>query len=248
MKLLEGKATLVTGAARGIGRGIALEFARQGARVAFTYLAHDENVDSLVKELKEIGAEALALEADASNLEATENAINEIHKTFGSIDVIVNNAGITMDTLLLRMSEDQFDKVIKVNLNSVFNSTKSALRTMLKQRSGSIINISSVVGVTGNAGQSNYAASKAGMIGFSQSVAKEVGSRGIRVNCIAPGFITTEMTANLPEEELTKWLANVPLKRPGTAEDVAKACVFLGSDLSTYITGQVLHVDGGMVM
>lgn len=248
MKLLDGKATLVTGAARGIGRGIALEFARQGAKVAFTYLAHDENVDSLKKELNDLGAEAFAIEADASSLEATENAINEIHKTFGSIDVIVNNAGITMDTLLLRMSEDQFNTVIKVNLNSVFNSTKSALRTMLKQRSGSIINISSVVGVTGNAGQSNYAASKAGMIGFSQSIAKEVGSRGIRVNCIAPGFITTEMTANLPEEELSKWLANVPLKRPGTAEDVAQACVFLGSDLSTYITGQVLHVDGGMVM
>ena len=248
MKLLEGKSTLVTGGGRGIGRGIALEFARQGANVCFTYLHEDDNVQSLLAELQEIGVEGLALQADASSMDATVAALEAMHKAFGSIDVIVNNAGITMDNLLLRMSEEQFDTVIRVNLNSVFNSTKAALRTLLKQRSGSIINISSVVGTTGNAGQANYAASKAGMIGFTKSVAKEVGSRGIRANVVAPGFITTEMTANLPEEDLKNWLKNIPLKRAGSVKDIADACVFLASDMSTYVTGQVLHVNGGMYM
>ncbi|MEM0996082.1 MAG: 3-oxoacyl-[acyl-carrier-protein] reductase [Bacteroidota bacterium] len=248
MKLLEGKATLVTGASRGIGKEIALEFARQGAKVAFTDLHSNENTQQLETELRDLGAEVLMVEADASSLEATQTVIETVQKAFGAIDVIVNNAGITMDTLLLRMTEDQFNKVVQVNLNSVFNSTKAALRTMLKQRRGSIINISSVVGLTGNAGQANYAASKAGMIGFSKSIAKEVGSRGIRINCIAPGFIATEMTASLPEDDLKRWLEGIPLKRAGTPADVAQACVFLASDLSTYVTGQVLNVDGGMVM
>lgn len=248
MKALEGKNAFITGATRGIGKGIALEFAAQGANVAITYLFDGDLSPELVSEIEAHGVKCLGIKADASSMADTVAAIEATEAAFGSIDVVVNNAGITMDNLLLRMSEEQFDTVIRVNLKSVFNSTKAVLRTMLKQRSGSIINITSIVGVTGNAGQSNYAASKAGMIGFTQSTAKEVGSRGIRANSIAPGFITTEMTANLPEAELKVWLDNIPLKRPGTVQDIADACVFLASDKSTYITGQTLHVNGGMYM
>lgn len=248
MKLLADKSTLVTGATRGIGRGIALEFAKQGANVAFTYRSSEEAAQSLCKEIEALGVKALGIKSDAASMESTEGVVKEMVEAFGAIDVIVNNAGITKDNLLLRMSEEQFNQVIQTNLNSVFNTTKAAMRQMLRQRSGSLITISSVVGLTGNAGQANYAASKAGAIGFTKSVAKEVASRGIRANVICPGFIATEMTDNVPEEEIKKWLQNVPLKRPGKPEDVANLCVFLGSDLSTYITGQVINVDGGMVM
>ena len=215
MKLLEGKSTLVTGATRGIGRAIALEFARQGAKVAFTYRSSAEKAQSLEKELQALGAEAAGFQADAASYEDTERVIKDMQEKFGAIDVIVNNAGITQDNLLMRMSEDQFNSVIQTNLNSIFNTTKAAMRTMLKQRAGSIINISSIVGITGNAGQANYAASKAGAIGFTKSVAKEVASRGIRANVVAPGFIETEMTDAIPEEDLKNWVANIPLKRPG---------------------------------
>ncbi len=248
MKALEGKNAFITGATRGIGKGIALSFAAEGANVAITYLNDGDLSPDLVSEIESHGVKCLGIKADASSMEDTVAAIEATAKAFGSIDAVVNNAGITMDNLLLRMSEEQFDTVIRVNLKSAFNSTKAVLRTMLKQRSGSIINITSIVGVTGNAGQSNYAASKAGMIGFTQSTAKEIGSRGIRANSIAPGFITTEMTANLPEAELKTWLENIPLKRAGVVEDIANACVFLASDKSTYITGQTLHVNGGMYM
>lgn len=248
MKSLEGKSTLVTGATRGIGRGIALEFAKQGAKVAFTYRSSVEKAQSLEEELKALGAEVLAFQADAGDFEATQKVVSDMHAAFGSIDVIVNNAGITQDNLLLRMSEEQFNQVIQTNLNSVFYTTKAALRTMLKQRSGCFINISSIVGVTGNGGQSNYAASKAGMIAFTKSVAKEVGSRSIRANVVAPGFIATEMTEDLPEDDLKRWLEGIPLNRPGTVQDIADACVFLASDKASYITGQVLHVNGGMYM
>jgi len=248
MKALEGKSTLITGATRGIGRGIAIEFAKQGAKVAFSHIATQDVADALVAELKSYGVDAMAFHVNATDLAATEKMVEDIVKTWGSIDVIVNNAGITMDNLLLRMTVEQWSTVQDVNMNSVFYMTKASLKHMLKQRSGSYINITSIVGVTGNAGQSNYAASKAAMIGFTQSVAKEVGSRGVRANAIAPGFITTEMTHNLPEAELKRWLDSIPLQRPGTIQDIANACVFLGSDQSTYITGQVLHVNGGMYM
>lgn len=248
MKLLEGKVTLVTGATRGIGRAIAMAYADNGAHVAFTYRSSANLAEELEAELQAKGVQAKGYQADAADFEAITNLLTDIISEHGRIDVIVNNAGVTGDNLLLRMSEDQWNHVINTNLNSVFFTTKAALRTMLKQRAGSIINISSVVGIQGNAGQANYAASKAGMIGFTKSLAREIGSRGIRANVVAPGFIATEMTAALPEKELENWLTNVPLKRPGDPADVANLCVFLGSDMSAYITGQVLNVDGGMVM
>lgn len=248
MKQLEGKNTLITGATRGIGRGIALEYAKQGANVAFTYVSSPEKAAVLEEELSGHGIKAKGYQVNASDFEATQALVKEMHAEFGSLDVIVNNAGITKDNLILRMDENAFDQVMKVNMYSIFYMTKAALRILLKQRSGSIIHISSIVGVTGNAGQANYAASKAAMIGFSKSVAKEIGSRGIRSNVIAPGFIQTEMTEDLPEAELKAWMDAIPLKRPGTVEDVASLCTFLGSDQSTYITGQVLHVNGGMYM
>lgn len=246
--LLEGKVALITGATRGIGKAIAEAFAEAGAAVAFTYRSSVEKAQALEADLKAQGVEAKGYQVDAGDLQAVEELVQDILATFGRVDALVNNAGITQDNLLLRMKPEQWDQVIQTNLNSVFYTTKTLLKSMLKQRSGSIINISSVVGVQGNAGQSNYAASKAGMIGFTKSVAREIGSRGIRANAVAPGFIATEMTAELPEKELINWLENIPLKRAGETRDVANLCVFLASDMSTYITGQVLNVDGGMVM
>jgi len=248
MKLLEGKNLLITGASRGIGRGIAMEAAKHGAHVAFTYLSSEAKAKELVRELETFGIRAKAYRSDASDYEQAQELVAAVLKDFGNIDVLINNAGITKDNLLLRMSEEDFDRVIRVNLKSVFNLTKAVLRPMMKQRSGSIINISSIVGIRGNAGQANYAASKAGIIGFSKSVAQELGSRNIRCNVVAPGFIETEMTAALDEKVLEEWKKQIPLRRTGKPEDVANACIFLGSDLSDYITGQVLTVDGGMVM
>lgn len=248
MKLLEGKTAIVTGAARGIGKAIALEFAKQGANVAFTDLVLNEQALETEKEIAALGVKVKAFASDASNFEDTDKVVASIVKEFGQVDILVNNAGITKDTLLMRMSEAQWDAVINVNLKSVFNFTKAIQRTMLKQRSGSIINMSSVVGVSGNAGQCNYSASKAGIIGFTKSVAKELGSRGIRSNAIAPGFIITEMTGALPEEVRKDWESKIPLRRGGTPKDIAEVCVFLGSDLSSYVTGQTIHVCGGMNM
>jgi 3-oxoacyl-[acyl-carrier protein] reductase len=247
MKLLQGKTAIITGASRGIGKGIAEIFAQHGANVAFTYSSSAESALALEKELSALGVKAKAYKSDASNYEASQQLAEEVLAEFGSIDILINNAGITKDNLLMRMSEEDFDKVIEVNLKSVFNMTKAVQRTMLKQRNGSIINMSSVVGVKGNAGQTNYAASKAGIIGFSKSVALELGSRNIRCNVIAPGFIETEMTAKLDENTVKGWRDAIPLKRGGTPEDIANACVFLASDLSAYVTGQTLHVDGGML-
>ncbi|WP_373058822.1 3-oxoacyl-[acyl-carrier-protein] reductase [Zunongwangia sp. H14] len=247
MKLLEGKNTIITGGSRGIGRGIAKIFAEHGANVAFTYASSAKAAEELEKELSEMGIKAKGYQSNAANFEEAQKLIKEVVEDFGSIDVLVNNAGITKDNLLMRMSEEDFDQVIEVNLKSIFNMTKAIQRTMLKQRSGSIINMSSVVGVKGNAGQANYAASKAGIIGFSKSMALELGSRNIRTNVIAPGFIETEMTEKLDEKVVQGWRDAIPLKRGGTPEDIANACVFLGSDLSTYVTGQVLHVNGGML-
>lgn len=246
MELLKGKTAVITGAARGIGRQIAISMAGEGANIAFTDLRMDDNMVSLEKELNGMGVKAKAYASDASDFAQTEETVNAIQADFGSVDILVNNAGITRDTLLMRMDEETWDLVIKVNLKSVFNFTKAAQKFMLKQRSGSIINMSSVVGVSGNAGQANYSASKAGIIGFTKSVAKELGSRGIRSNAIAPGFIITDMTAKLPEDVREEWIKGIPLKRGGTPEDVANACIFLGSDLSSYVSGQVLHVCGGM--
>jgi len=248
MKLLEGKTAVITGAARGIGKSIALKFASEGCNVAFTDLAINESAQETEKALLDMGVKAKAYASDASNYEDTHNVVDEIVKEFGSIDILVNNAGITKDTLLMRMTEEQWDLVINVNLKSVFNFTKAVQRIMLKQRSGSIINMSSVVGVSGNAGQANYSASKAGIIGFTKSVAKELGSRNIRSNAIAPGFIITEMTGQLPEDVRKDWESKIPLRRGGTPDDVADVCLFLGSDLSGYVTGQVIHVCGGMNM
>ncbi len=248
MKLLEGKIALITGATRGIGKAIAETFAREGATVAFTYRSSVEKAQAFEASLRESGVECVGYQVDSADFNAVQQMIEDIISKFGRIDVIVNNAGITQDNLLLRMSVEQWDNVIQTNLNSVFYTTKAALRQMLRQKAGSIINISSVVGLQGNAGQANYAASKAGMIGFTKSVAREIGSRGIRANVVAPGFIETEMTAELPQESLATWLEGIPLKRAGQPEDVADLCVFLASDRSTYITGQVLNVDGGMVM
>ena len=247
IKLLNGTNALITGASRGIGRGIALVLAQHGANVAFTYLSSPEKAQELEKELQGMGVKAKGYKSDASEFSAADELIANIIADFGSLEVVVNNAGITRDNLLMRMSEEQFDEVIRTNLKSAFNITKACQRPMLKARKGSIINISSVVGVKGNAGQANYAASKAGMIGFTKSVALELGSRNIRCNAIAPGFIETEMTAALAPEMVQQWREQIPLKRGGTPEDVAQAVVFLASDMSTYITGQVLNVDGGML-
>ena len=246
MKLLEGKTGLVTGGARGIGRAIAIAFAKQGANVAFSDMNADENFQNLEKELNAMGVKAKGYVSDASNYEASQTMVDDIVKEFGSIDILVNNAGITRDTLLMRMTEEQWDLVMNINLKSVFNLTKAAQKYMLKQKSGSIINMSSVVGVSGNAGQSNYSASKAGIIGFTKSVAKELGSRNIRCNAIAPGFIITEMTHQLPEEVRNDWVSKIPLRRGGTPEDVADVTVYLGSDMSSYISGQVINVCGAM--
>jgi 3-oxoacyl-[acyl-carrier protein] reductase len=247
MGLLQGKTAIITGASKGIGKGIAEVFAKQGANVAFTYLSSVEKGQALEEELKAFGTQVKGYRSDASKMEQAEALVNQVIEDFGGVDIVVNNAGITKDTLLMRMTEEDFNRVIEVNLNSVFNMTKAVQRTFLKQRSGSIVNISSVVGVKGNAGQANYAASKAGIIGFSKSVALELGSRGIRCNAIAPGFIETEMTAVLDEKTVQSWRDGIPLKRGGSAEDVANACLFLASDMSAYVTGQVLNVCGGML-
>ena len=238
---------IITGASRGIGKGIASAFAINGANVAFTYSSSFESASNLEKQLNSYGIKAKSYKSDASNYNESIDLVNKISSDFDSIDVLINNAGITKDNLLMRISEKDFDDVINVNLKSVFNMTKAVQKIMLKQRKGSIINMSSVVGVKGNAGQSNYAASKAGIIGFSKSIALELGSRNIRTNVIAPGFIETEMTEKLPEETIKQWRNGIPLKRGGTVEDVANLCLFLASDSSSYITGQVINVDGGML-
>jgi 3-oxoacyl-[acyl-carrier protein] reductase len=247
MKLLEGKVALITGASRGIGRGIALKFAEQGANVAFTYLSSVEKGEALAKELEAYGIKAKGYRSDAADFKAAEELVNAVVADFGTVDVLVNNAGITRDTLLMRMTEQQWDEVMNANLKSVFNLTKAVQKPMLKQRKGSIINMSSVVGVKGNAGQSNYAASKAGIIGFTKSVALELGSRNIRSNAIAPGFIETEMTEVLDPKVVEGWRDSIPLKRGGSVDDIANATIFLASDMSAYITGQTLNVCGGML-
>lgn len=245
--LLQGKIALITGASGGIGQSIAKSFIAQGATVAFTFHSSKEKAIELEKELIVNGGTAKGFKSDASKFADAESLVKDVLEAFGTIDIVVNNAGITDDTLLMRMSEDQWDKVINVNLKSCFNLTKAVLRTMLKARSGSIINISSVVGVQGNAGQANYAASKAGILGFTKSVALELGSRSIRCNAIAPGFIETQMTNSLDEDTVQGWRDAIPLKRGGTPQDVANACIFLASDMSSYITGQTLNVCGGMI-
>jgi 3-oxoacyl-[acyl-carrier protein] reductase len=247
MKLLEGKTALITGASRGIGKAIAQKFAKEGANIAITNIVEDEEFINTINEIKVHKVEVKGYVSNASNYEDSQRVVNEIIKDFGRLDILVNNAGITKDTLLMRMSEDQWDAVISVNLKSVFNLSKAVLVAMLKQKSGSIINMSSVVGVSGNAGQSNYSASKAGILGFTKSVAKELGSRNIRCNSIAPGFILTEMTENLPPDIKSDWINKIPLKRGGTPDDVANTALFLASDLSSYITGQTIHVCGGML-
>ncbi|MGB2085891.1 MAG: 3-oxoacyl-[acyl-carrier-protein] reductase [Flavobacteriaceae bacterium] len=247
MKLLVDKTAIITGASRGIGRGIAQVFAHHGCNIAFTYSSSVEAANNLESELNALGVKAKGYQSNAADFEQAQSLVEAVLKDFNGIDILINNAGITKDNLLMRMGEDDFDKVIAVNLKSVFNMTKAVQRTFLKQRKGSIIHMSSVVGVKGNAGQANYAASKAGIIGFSKSIALELGSRNIRSNVIAPGFIETEMTEKLPEEVVQGWRDGIPLKRGGKPEDIANACVFLGSELSNYITGQVLNVDGGML-
>lgn len=248
MKLLEGKVAIVTGAARGIGKAIALKYASEGANIAFTDLAIDENAEKTLAEIEALGVKAKAYASNAANFEDTHNVVNQIFADFGRIDILVNNAGITRDGLLMRMTEQQFDMVINVNLKSAFNFVHAVSPIMMKQKSGSIINMSSVVGVSGNAGQVNYSSSKAGMIGMAKSVAKELGSRGVRANCVAPGFIITEMTDQLSEDVKKQWAAQIPLRRGGTPEDVANVCLFLGSDMSAYVTGQVITCCGGMNM
>ena len=238
---------IITGGSRGIGKGIALAFAKKGANIAFTYSSSSSSASNLEKQLNSYGIKAKSYKSDASSYNESIDLVNKISTDFDSIDVLINNAGITKDNLLMRISEEDFDDVINVNLKSVFNMTKAVQKKMLKQRKGSIINMSSVVGVKGNAGQSNYAASKAGIIGFSKSIALELGSRNIRTNVIAPGFIETEMTKKLSEETIKQWRSGIPLKRGGTVEDVANLCLFLASDSSSYITGQVINVDGGML-
>ncbi|MGB2305194.1 MAG: 3-oxoacyl-[acyl-carrier-protein] reductase [Flavobacteriaceae bacterium] len=247
MKLLEGKTAIITGASRGIGRGIALTFAQNGCNVAFTYSSSVDAANSLELELQALGVKAKGYQSNAASYHQADQLVVDVLKDFDGLDILINNAGITKDNLLMRMNEEDFDQVINVNLKSVFNMTKAVQRTFLKQRKGSLIHMSSVVGVKGNAGQANYAASKAGIIGFSKSIALELGSRNIRSNVIAPGFIETEMTAKLSEDVVQGWRNAIPLKRGGSPEDIANACVFLGSDLSSYITGQVLNVDGGML-
>ncbi len=246
MNLLQGKTAIITGGARGIGKAIAIKFASEGANIAITDLMVDETVQAFVKELESKGVKAKAYASNAANYAETQTVVSNVAADFGQVDVLVNNAGITKDTLLMRMTEEQWDAVITVNLKSVFNFTKAVQGIMLKQKSGSIINMSSVVGIGGNAGQSNYSASKAGMIGFTKSIAKELGSRGVRSNAIAPGFIITDMTHKLSEEVRTEWINRIPLRRGGTPEDVANVALFLASDLSSYVTGQVIPVCGGM--
>ena len=246
MKLLEGKVAVVTGAARGIGKAIAMKFAQEGASVAFTDLKADENFQNTEKELQALGVKAKGYTSNAAHFEDTAKVVSEIVKDFGRIDVLVNNAGITRDGLMMRMSEQQWDMVINVNLKSAFNFIHAVTPIMMKQKNGSIINMASVVGVSGNAGQANYSASKAGLIGLAKSIAKELGSRGIRANAIAPGFIITDMTAQLSQEVRDEWAQKIPLRRGGTPEDVANAALFLASDLSGYVSGQTIHVCGGM--
>ncbi len=247
MRLLEGKTALITGASRGIGKAIARKFALEGAAIAITNIVEDEEFTTTINEIRAHNVNVKGYVSNASNLADSIRIVNEIVNDFGKIDILVNNAGITKDTLLMRMSEEQWDAVISVNLKSVFNLTKAVLQTMLKQKNGSIINMSSVVGLSGNAGQSNYAASKAGILGFTKSVAKELGSRNIRCNAIAPGFILTDMTEKLPPDIKTEWINKIPLKRGGTPEDVANTALFLASDMSSYISGQTIHVCGGML-
>jgi 3-oxoacyl-[acyl-carrier protein] reductase len=247
MLLLQNKIALVTGATRGIGKGIAEAFAKNGASVAFTYVSSDEKARALEAELMALGVKAKGYKSDAGDFKAADDLVNQVLLDFGTIDILVNNAGITRDTLLMRMSEQQWDEVMNANLKSVFNMVKAVQKPMLKARKGSIINMSSVVGVKGNAGQSNYAASKAGIIGFTKSIALELGSRNIRSNAIAPGFIETEMTAALDEKVIQQWREGIPLKRGGSVEDVANLCLFLASDMSAYITGQCINVCGGML-
>ena len=248
MGLLTGKTAIVTGAARGIGKAIALKFAQEGANIAFTDLVIDENGLATQAEIEALGVKAKGYASNAANFEETHNVVAEIVKDFGRIDILVNNAGITKDGLMMRMSEGQWDAVLNVNLKSAFNFIHACTPVMMKQRAGSIINMASVVGVHGNAGQANYSASKAGIIGFTKSVAKELGSRNIRANAVAPGFIITDMTAQLPEDVRKEWAAKIPLRRGGTPEDIADVCTFLASDMSRYVTGQVIHVCGGMNM
>jgi 3-oxoacyl-[acyl-carrier protein] reductase len=247
MKLLEGKTAVVTGASKGIGNAIAKKFAEQGADIAFTYLSSVEKGEALEEELNAMGVKAKGYRSDASDFAAAETLINQVVEDFGRIDILVNNAGVTRDNLLLRMNEEMWDAVININLKSVFNTVKAAARTFMKQKSGSIINLTSVVGIKGNPGQANYAASKAGIIGFTKSVALEFGSRGIRCNALAPGFIETEMTEALDEKTVQSWRDAIPLRRGGTPDDVADTALFLASDLSAYVTGQVIQVDGGML-
>jgi len=247
MKLLEGKTALVTGASKGIGRAIAEKLASHGANVAFTYLSSVEQGEALAKELSVLGIKAKGYRSDASDFGQAQELVDNVVNEFGSLEILINNAGITRDNLLMRMTEEMWDTIMSVNLKSCFNTVKAATKTMMKQRGGSIINMSSVVGIKGNAGQANYAASKAGIIGFTKSVALELGSRGIRANVVAPGFIETEMTASLDEKTVQSWREAIPLKRGGTPEDVADACLFLASDMSSYISGQVIQVDGGML-
>lgn len=248
MKLLEGKTALITGAARGIGKALAVKFAQEGANIAFTDLVIDENGEETEKEIAAYGVKVKGYASNAADFIQTKEVVTEIHKEFGSIDILVNNAGITKDGLMMRMTEQQWDAVIAVNLKSAFNFINASLPIMMRQRSGSIINMASVVGVHGNAGQANYAASKAGLIALAKSIAQEVGSRGIRANAIAPGFIETAMTAALPEEVRQEWAKKIPLRRGGQVEDIANVATFLASDMSSYVTGQVIQVDGGMNM
>lgn len=248
MKLLEGKIALITGAARGIGKAIALKYASEGANIAFTDLVIDENAENTKKELEAFGVKVIAIASNAASFDESHTVVEQVVKEFGKLDILVNNAGITKDGLMMRMSEQQWDAVINVNLKSAFNFVHAVTPVMMRQKSGCIINMSSVVGVSGNAGQANYSASKAGMIGLAKSIAQELGSRGIRANAVAPGFIITEMTGKLPEDVKKQWAEQIPLKRGGTPEDVANVCTFLASDLASYVTGQVISVCGGMKM
>jgi len=248
MKLLDGKIAIITGAARGIGKSLAITFAKHGADIAFTDMAIDDNVKAVEKELTDLGVKAKGYASDASKFQESQDLVKTIVKDFGKVDILINNAGITRDTLFMRMSEDQWDLVLNVNLKSAFNLTKAVTPFMMKQRSGSIVNMSSIVGVGGNAGQANYSASKAGMIGLTKSIAKELGSRNIRCNAIAPGFIITDMTAKLSDDIIAKWSESIPLKRGGTPEEVANTALFLSSDLASYVSGQVIQVTGAMLI
>ncbi len=248
MKLLEGKTAIITGAARGIGRAIATTFAKQGANVAFTDIAIDDNVKSLEEELSKMGVKAKGYASDASKFDQSQELVKEVITDFGKVDILINNAGITRDNLLMRMTEEQWDLILNVNLKSAFNLTKAVITPMMRQRSGAIVNMSSIVGVGGNAGQANYSASKAGMIGLTKSTAKELGSRNIRCNAIAPGFIITDMTGKLPEKVVKEWEESIPMKRGGTPEEVANMALFLASDLASYVSGQVVQVSGAMLI